>query len=54
MAGGFAVAAISVAFPAGAGTGQVLVNPLRQASRAIAQSPAIRHAAGLAPSSAAG
>jgi DNA-binding IclR family transcriptional regulator len=41
LAGGRAVAAISVAFPVGAGTGQVLINPLRQTARAIAQSPAI-------------
>jgi len=46
LAGGRAVAAISVAFPAGAGTGQVLINPLRQAARAIAQSPVITRAVG--------
>ena len=35
------VAALSVAFPAAAGTGQVLVNPLRQAAAAIAREPAL-------------
>jgi DNA-binding IclR family transcriptional regulator len=39
------VAAISVAFPAAAGTGDVLVGPLRQAAAAIAASPAVRRAA---------
>jgi DNA-binding IclR family transcriptional regulator len=42
-----AVAAISVAFPAAAGAGEVLVGPLRQAAAAIAASPAIRRAASL-------
>jgi len=36
-----AVAAVSVAFPASAGSGQVLVNPLRQAAAAISRSPAM-------------
>lgn len=36
-----AVAAVSVAFPASAGTGQVLVNPLRQTAAAISRSPAM-------------
>lgn len=41
LAGDGAVAAISVAFPASAGSGQVLVSPLRQAAAAISRSPAI-------------
>ncbi|WNM34755.1 IclR family transcriptional regulator [Streptomyces sp. Li-HN-5-11] len=40
---GRAVAAVSVAFPASAGSGQVLVSPLRQAAAAIARSPAVMH-----------
>ncbi|MES9537679.1 IclR family transcriptional regulator C-terminal domain-containing protein [Actinomadura sp. NPDC000600] len=36
-----AVAALSVAFPASAGSGQVLVGPLRQAAAAISRSPAM-------------
>ena len=36
-----AVAAVSVAFPASAGSGQALVSPLRQAAAAIARSPAV-------------
>lgn len=36
-----AVAAISVAFPASAGSGQVLVSPLRQTAAAIARSSAV-------------
>ena len=43
-----AVAAVSVAFPASAGSGQVLVNPLRQATAAISRSPAIMRSADLA------
>ena len=39
------VAAISVAFPATAGPGDVLVGPLRQAAAAVAASPAVRRAA---------
>lgn len=46
LAGDRAVAAISVAFPAGAGTGLVLINPLREAARAIARTPVITRAAG--------
>ena len=46
MAGGRAVAAISVAFPASAGTGQELVSPLRQAARAITRSPVKGYEAG--------
>ncbi|WP_174548805.1 IclR family transcriptional regulator [Actinomadura formosensis] len=38
---GRAVAALSVAFPASAGSGQVLVGPLRQAAVAISRSPAM-------------
>jgi DNA-binding IclR family transcriptional regulator len=38
-----AVAAISVAFPAGAGSGQALVSPLREAAAAISRSPAMRY-----------
>lgn len=45
LAGGRAVAAVSVAFPAAAGSGQVLVSPLRQAAAAISRSPAIHAAA---------
>jgi DNA-binding IclR family transcriptional regulator len=45
LAGDRAVAAISVAFPAAAGTGAVFVGPLRQAAAAIGSSPAIRRAA---------
>lgn len=47
LVGDHPVAAISVAFPAAAGTGDVLVGPLRQAAAAIAASPAIRRAASL-------
>jgi DNA-binding IclR family transcriptional regulator len=47
IAGGRAVAAVSVAFPASAGTGAVFVGPLRQAAAAISSSPAIRRAASL-------
>jgi DNA-binding IclR family transcriptional regulator len=39
------VAAISVAFPVAAGSGDALVGPLRQAAAAIAASPAIRRTA---------
>ena len=46
-AGGRTVAAISVAFPAAAGTGGAFVGPLRQAAAAIASSPAVRRAASL-------
>jgi len=42
-----AVAAVSVAFPASAGSGQVLVNPLRQAAAAISRSPAMMRCADL-------
>lgn len=45
IAGMRIVAAISVAFPAAAGTGSVFVGPLRQAAAAIAASPAVRRAA---------
>lgn len=45
MAGGRAVAAVSVAFPAPAGRGAIFVGPLRQAAAAIASSPVIRRAA---------
>lgn len=38
MAGGSAVAAISVAFPAGAGTGEVLLNSLRETATRIGRS----------------
>ena len=41
------VAAISVAFPAAAGTGDVLVGPLRQTAAAIASSPAVMRAVAL-------
>jgi DNA-binding IclR family transcriptional regulator len=49
IAGGHAVAAVSVAFPASAGTGSVFIGPLRQAA-AIASSPVIRRAAPLTDS----
>ena len=42
-----AVAAVSVAFPASAGDGQVLVNPLRQTAAAISRSAAALHSAEL-------
>jgi DNA-binding IclR family transcriptional regulator len=42
LAGGRAVAAISVAFPATAGSGQALIGPLRQTAGAISRSPALR------------
>jgi DNA-binding IclR family transcriptional regulator len=42
-----AVAAVSVAFPASAGSGQILVNPLRQAAAAISRSPAMMRSADL-------
>jgi DNA-binding IclR family transcriptional regulator len=45
IAGGRTVAAVSVAFPASAGTGSVFAAPLRQAAAAIAASPVIRRAA---------
>jgi DNA-binding IclR family transcriptional regulator len=47
VAGGRAVAAVSVAFPAAAGTGAVFVGPLRQAAAAIASSHVIRRTASL-------
>jgi DNA-binding IclR family transcriptional regulator len=50
IAGGHAVAAVSVAFPASAGTGSVFIGPLRQAAAAIASSPVIRRAAPLTDS----
>jgi DNA-binding IclR family transcriptional regulator len=40
LVGDHAVAAVSVAFPASAGNGQVLVNPLRQTAAAISRSTA--------------
>lgn len=39
---GCAVAAISVSYPAGAGAGQSLIGPLREAAAAIAKSPVLR------------
>jgi DNA-binding IclR family transcriptional regulator len=44
IAGGRAVVAISVAFPASEGTGSVFVGPLRQAAAAIASCSVIRRA----------
>lgn len=44
LVGDKVVAAVSVAFPAAAGTGEVLVGPLREAAAAIAASPVIRRA----------
>jgi hypothetical protein len=41
LVGDRAVAAVSVAFPSSAGSGQVLINPLRQAAAAISRSPAM-------------
>jgi DNA-binding IclR family transcriptional regulator len=41
---GRAVAAISVAYPATAGSGQALVTPLRATAAAISRSPALRNA----------
>ena len=41
-AAGRAVAAISVSFPAAAGSGETLIAPLRQAAAAISRSPALR------------
>jgi DNA-binding IclR family transcriptional regulator len=45
IAAGTAVAAVSVAFPASAGTGSLFAGPLRQAAAAIAASPVVRRAA---------
>jgi len=42
-----AIAAVSVAFPASAGNGQVLVNPLRQTATAIARTTAMLRSADL-------
>jgi len=44
LAGTTAVAAISVSFPAAAGSGQALVGPLRMTAGAISRSPALRFA----------
>jgi DNA-binding IclR family transcriptional regulator len=41
---GRVVAAISVAYPAAAGSGQALVTPLRETAAAISRSPALRNA----------
>jgi len=46
-----AVAAVSVAFPASAGSGEVLVNPLRQAAAAISRSSALIRSADLGKAS---
>jgi DNA-binding IclR family transcriptional regulator len=46
FAGSAAVAAISVSFPAAAGSGQALVAPLRDAAVAISRSPAMRFVSG--------
>lgn len=46
FAGSVAVAAISVSFPAAAGSGQALVAPLCEAAVAISRSPAMRFVSG--------
>jgi DNA-binding IclR family transcriptional regulator len=42
LVGDRAVAALSVAFQSSAGSGEVLLNPLRQAAAAISKAPAMR------------
>lgn len=44
LVGGEAIAAISVAFPSGYGSGEQLVSPLREASAAIGRSLGARYA----------